>query len=217
MKKDKRRDVQIEDARVKREVKRVKRVADAEAAQATGAVLASSEALVPGLDEDEEPLGDKVILGTAGEDVDMEVAALPLVPTTTVPLTAIPTHVQMSTLDSSAAASPAESTSVASTPNISRLPSPTLASLSKTTTGTTPVGSLPKKLVTFKAGPQLRGHTSYLTFATLLPTMAPALPEYPTIIAVTDSVAAVEGMVVDSEATEVPNVAETVVEVEGMI
>lgn len=135
-KKERRREGQIEGARVKREEKEKKRKREEE----------------EGVGEDGEPAAKRVDLGEKAEGTegegdtsmsDGEALANPLVASTTTPAATTPHPLATSTLPS-----PLPSTSTARPPN------PNHHTL---------------KRFTFKAGPQSRGHTSYLTFATLLP------------------------------------------------
>lgn len=137
IKKERRRDLQIEDARKKRELK--KRERDAELA-AAAVIERESDAKKVKIDGEVE--GEAEV-----ELVEVEV-------------------------ETEEASTKENTPAIASTSNH-------VDKMAPYTDSTPPIPEL--KRVTFKAGPQLRGHTSYLTFATLLPTirLAPSISAPP--------------------------------------
>lgn len=172
VKKEKRRLGQIQDAQDKRSVKELdkKRKRDAEVA-AEGDLSEEPSKKKIALDRVEAMEGGEVVSSEDQEDADMS-------ETTGGETTGrLPRLAELmdDSPSTSTAASP-EPTSLLT--NISADSDSASVKVSKIATGKSkqppnppnpPRRPLPIKTYTFKAGPQSRGHTSYLTFATLLP------------------------------------------------
>ena len=172
-KRERRRDGQIEQARVLRESRKRQREAEEELAAALALeVLASGEGVVAievKVEEGEERPAKRIALEGDSKvveesDVKMEdvVEGSTIASTSTLPAPVVAAAVP--TIKKAA-----QQNSGTSTPR-SRVPSPPLP----------PQFSGPK-VFTFKASSQLRGHTSYLTFAVLLP-ISPPTPKAEAII-----------------------------------
>lgn len=214
-KKKKRREGQIEEAKLKRDDNKRKREAIAASARIEveakkveedrliaegdegkdGVVerVKEEEEGVGGEGEEGEPLRKKVKGNNHDED-DIEMAVIPSLPLSTLLPLPLPLSISLA---------PSASTSTANSPSPAPV-SHSIAPSSHTHNGTTTTklestaAGLPKKITTFKAGPQTRGHTSYLTFATLLSLGTTPLTSSRSISRVASPVAAAAAVVVGS-------------------
>jgi tRNA (adenine57-N1/adenine58-N1)-methyltransferase len=160
-KKERRRDTQIGDAKKKRDEKRELRDAAYKATLTAAEVKAlptaanGAEDAVEVKQEEEGPERKKVKL----EDE----AAVPILEGTD-PWDMLPKEELDVEMDTAIIDPPVPAVTIP-------IVTPSNSTSQRQTTATLPLAGIKK--FTFKAGPQTRGHTSYLTFATLLPTAAP--------------------------------------------